>query len=457
MMYAEEEIKKILETAIKRGGDYADLYLSRSYTGTIAAEDRRIEQFYRGFDEGAGIRVMKGDFSAYFYTNDLSYSALTALAQRAGESVGGENEIASFAWQEKTDRQKVDSEVYDLEKIGLLIREVNAAAWEISEKISQVSLGYGDAEKEVLIASTTGKLITSQTKRKRFFVKIIAQKDGEPQTATETLGDTGVVFSWDEATLMAKVEAAAKRALKQLTAENAPAGTMPVVLSSEAGGTMVHEACGHGLEGDAVSKGLSLYKDKIGEKVAAEGVTVIDDATLPDHYGSYRYDDEGNPGRKNVLIENGVLKQYLFDIRSARKMGTASTGNGRRESYQYAPQVRMSNTLIAPGKDDPAAVIADLKSGLFVVKMGGGQVNTTNGDFIFEVSEAYRIENGALTAPVKNASLIGNGPKTLSAVFAVGDDLGFAIGTCGKGGQSVPVGDGQPTLGISELVVGGKG
>lgn len=442
---------------MKRGGDYADLFLARNYTGTIAAEDKRIEHFYRGFDEGAGIRVMKGDFSAYFYTNDLSYQALLALAERAGESIGGDDVSSAFTWREKRDVKKADSEVYDLEKVGEMIRQVNTAAWQISDKISQVSLGYGDAKKEVLIASTAGKLINSHMDRKRFFVRIIAQKDGEPQTAMETLGDTGAVFSWDEATLMAKVETAAKRALKQLTAKNAPSGTMPVVLSSEAGGTMVHEACGHGLEGDAVSKGLSLYKDKIGEQVAAEQVTVIDDATLPDHYGSYFYDDEGNEGRKNVLIENGVLKQYLFDIRSARKMNTVSTGNGRRESYQYAPQVRMSNTLIAPGKDDPASVIADLKNGLFVVKMGGGQVNTTNGDFVFEVSEAYLIENGKLTVPVKNASLIGNGPKTLSAVFAVGDDLGFAIGTCGKGGQSVSVGDAQPTLGISELVVGGKG
>lgn len=456
-MYAEEEIKRILQTALKRGGDYADLYLSKNYTGTVAAEDKRIEHFYRGFDEGAGIRVMKGDFSAYFYTNDLSFDALLALAERAGESIGSGDVAAPFEWREKKNPTGTDSEVYDLEKVGRLIRDVNTYAWQISDQIIQVSLGYGDAKKEVLTASSEGKLINSLIHRKRFFVKVIAAQNGEPQTSMETLGDTEDVFSWDEATLKAKVDAAAKRAIKQLTAKNAPSGTMSVVLSSEAGGTMVHEACGHGLEGDAVSKGLSLYKDKIGEKVAAEKVTVIDDATLSNHYGSYRYDDEGNEGRRNVLIENGVLKQYMYDIRSARKMQTSSTGNGRRESYQYTPQVRMSNTFIAPGKDDPASVIADVKSGLFVVKMGGGQVNTTNGDFVFEVSEAYLIENGKLTTPVKNASLIGNGPKTLSSVFAVGDDLGFAIGTCGKGGQSVPVGDAQPTLGISELVVGGKG
>lgn len=456
-MYAEEEIKKILNTAMKHGGDYADLYLSKNYTGTIAAEDQRIEHFYRGFDEGAGIRVMKGDFSAYFYTNDLSYDALLALAGRAGESIGGNEVSGAWDWQQKQDAPKADSPAYDLEAVGRLLKDVNSYAWQLSDKLVQVSLGYGDARKEVLIASTAGKLVRQLIQRKRFFVKVIASENGEPQTAIETLGDTEAVFSWDEVTLQARVNDAVTRALKQLTAKDAPSGTMTVVLSSSAGGTMVHEACGHGLEGDAVSKGLSLYKDKIGTKVASEKVTVVDDATLKNHYGSYGYDDEGNEGRKNVLIENGILKQYMYDIRSARKMGAASTGNGRRESYQYAPQVRMSNTMIAPGSDDAASIVADVKKGLFVIKMGGGQVNTTNGDFVFEVSEARLIENGKLTTPVKNASLIGNGPKTLSAVFAVGDDLGFAIGTCGKGGQSVPVGDAQPTLGISELVVGGKG
>lgn len=220
---------------------------------------------------------------------------------------------------------------------------------------------------------------------------------------------------------------------------------------------MVHEACGHGLEGDSVSRGLSVYKDKKGQQVASEKVTVIDDATLPDYYGSHVYDDEGNPGQRNVLIENGVLKDYMYDIRSARRVGTKSTGNGRRESYRYAPQVRMTNTFIAPGKDAPEEIIADMKNGFFVRKMGGGQVNTISGDFVFEVSEGWLIENGELTVPVKNASLIGNGPKTLSSVYAVGNDLGFAIGTCGKGGQSAPVSDAQPTLGVSELVIGGKG
>lgn len=455
-MYGEDEIQKILKAATRHGGDYADLYLSKSYTGTVSAEEKKIRRFYRGFDEGAGIRVIKGDVSTYFYTNDLSFSSLMAMAERAGESVSVGDVSAPFVRQE---RQTVgaDHEVYDLEKIGRMIRQINEEAWRISDKITQISISYGDGRKEVLMASTEGRWIHQYSGRKRFFVRVIATEQNELQSAIETLGDTEDVFRWSEETLMAKVKAAAERALRQLSAKEAPSGTMPVVMSAEAGGTMVHEACGHGLEGDSVSKGLSVYKEKQGQQVASEKVTVIDDATLTNHYGSYVYDDEGNLGRRNVLIENGVLKQYMYDVRSARRMGLPSTGNGRRESYRYVPQVRMSNTFIAPGNDDPDAVIADLKKGFFVRKMGGGQVNTINGDFVFEVSEGYLIENGELTSLVKNASLIGNGPKTLSAVFAVGDDLGFAIGTCGKGGQSVPVGDAQPTIGISELVVGGKG
>lgn len=454
-MFAEEEIQKILKAALAHGGDFADLYLSKSHTGTISAEEKRIRHFYRGFDEGAGIRVMKDDFAAYFYTNDLSFDALMALAQRAGESVGGKDLAIPFEWKERS-MVGADHEVYDLEAIGNMIRHINDYAWTLSDKLAQVSVSYGDVAKDVLMANTEGSFIRQQSSRKRFFVRVIAKEGNDLQSAIETLGDTEDLFCWDEATLAAKVEAAANRALRQLSAKEAPSGTMPVIMSSEAGGTMVHEACGHGLEGDSVSKGLSVYKDKKGQKVASEKVTVIDDATLPNYYGSHVYDDEGNKGRRNVLIENGVLKDYMYDIRSARRVGTNSTGNGRRENYRFAPQVRMTNTFIAPGEDDPAAIVADVKKGFFVRKMGGGQVNTISGDFVFEVSEGWLIENGELTVPVKNASLIGNGPKTLSSVYAVGNDLGFAIGTCGKGGQSAPVSDAQPTLGISELVVGGK-
>ena len=455
MNYSEAELKKILDTAVAYGGDFAEIYIADNFNGTIFAEEGKINRFYRGFDAGAGIRVMKGDICYYSYTNDLAYSSLLELAKRAGEGFGDER--ISLGYDLKAPKRYGKAgESWEAEKIGELIRTVNEYAWDIDERVKQVSLSYGDGRCEKLIASTAGNYVRGKSCRKRFFVQIIAESNGEPQSAVESLGDTEAVFQWTEEILQAKVLKAAKRALKQLTAEDAPSGALPVVMSSEAGGTMVHEACGHGLEGDSVSKGLSVYKEKLGQKVASAKVTVIDDATLPGKYGSFSYDDEGNPGRKNVLIENGILKQYLYDFRSARRVGTESTGNGRRQGYKKIPLVRMTNTYIAPGNDNPKDILNDIKKGFFVRKMGGGQVNTTNGDFVFEVSEGYLIENGECTVPVKNASLIGNGPKALEAVFAVGDDLGFAIGTCGKGGQSAAVSDAQPTLGISELTIGGR-
>ncbi len=229
---------------------------------------------------------------------------------------------------------------------------------------------------------------------------------------------------------------------------------MPVVLSSEAGGTMIHEAIGHGLELDLVNDGMSVYKDKIGKKVASEKITIIDDGTIPFKRGTSQFDDEGTPTQKTILVENGVLKNYMSDILNAMKIGKNSTGNGRRESYRFKPIPRMTNTYIASGDDSPEKIIKSVEKGLFVKKMGGGQVNTVTGDFVFEVSEGYLIEKGEIGDPVRDTTLIGNGPEILKIIDMVGNDLGFGIGTCGKDGQGVPVSDAQPTLRIPEIVVG---
>jgi TldD protein len=249
--------------------------------------------------------------------------------------------------------------------------------------------------------------------------------------------------------------AAAQRSLLMLKARKAPAGRMPVVLSSEAGGTMIHEAVGHGLEADLVQQGLSVYSRKVGEKVASSLITVVDDPTLSGKRGSYAFDDEGVLSRKTLLVEKGVLRGYLYDRLTALKDGVESTGNGRRESYQDKPIPRMSNTMIVPGEMGPDQIIRSVERGLFVKKMGGGQVNTVNGDFVFEVNEGYLIEKGSVGEPVQGAILTGNGPKVLQEIDMVGNDLGFGIGTCGKEGQGVPVSDAQPTLRIPEILVGG--
>ncbi|WP_461832595.1 TldD/PmbA family protein, partial [Aquifex sp.] len=275
------------------------------------------------------------------------------------------------------------------------------------------------------------------------------------QRGYESLGGRKGFEIFNETPPEEVAEKAAKRALLMLNAKPAPAGTFTVVMSSQAGGTMIHEAVGHGLEADLVQQGLSVYAGKLGEKVASELVTVVDDATLPSHNGSFTVDDEGVPAKRKVLIKDGVLVGYMYDRLRAMKDGVESTGNGRRQSYAHVPIVRMTNTFIDKGKDNPEDIIRDTKKGILVVKMGGGEVNTVTGDFMFEIMEGYIIENGEITYPIRGATLIGNGPKALQDVDAVGYDLGWAIGTCGKDGQGVPVTDAQPTIRIRKLTLGG--
>lgn len=257
-----------------------------------------------------------------------------------------------------------------------------------------------------------------------------------------------------QATEVARV--AAQRAIMLLDAPLAPSGPMPVVLVAESGGTMVHEAVGHGLEADLAREGLSVYQDKMGEMVANSLITVIDDPTIPGKRGSFLFDDEGTPAHRNILIHKGVLKNYMYNRLYAMRDGVESTGNGRRESYQHRPIVRMTNTLIAPGESDPDAIIRSVDKGLLVKRMGSGQVNTVNGDFVFEISEGYILKNGKIDHPIRGATLTGNGPETLKSIDMVGNDLGYGLGTCGKEGQGVPVGDAQPTLRIPEIIIGGQ-
>jgi len=289
-----------------------------------------------------------------------------------------------------------------------------------------------------------------------FSVQVVSGRDDLIQTGYEPVGGTMGFELFDLHPPEKVAEVAAKRSLLMLSARQAPMGRMPVVLSSEAGGTMIHEAIGHGLEADLAQQGLSVYSKKIGEKVASPLITVVDDPTLPQRRGSYAFDDEGVVSQRTILVEEGILKGYLYDRLTALKDRVRSTGNGRRESYQQKPIPRMSNTMILPGKMSPDEIIHSVEKGLFVKKMGGGQVNTVNGDFVFEVNEGYLIEKGSIGEPVRGAILIGNGPRVLKEIDLVGNDLGFGIGTCGKDGQGVPVGDAQPTLRIPEIVVGGQ-
>ncbi len=452
-------LERVLEEALKKGGDFAEIYIEEKQLSNVFCEDNRIEKVNSGREKGAGIRVVKDGKTAYVYTTDLSEEGLLKAAGVARHASANGKETSPIALSPKQPaftiscKRLPDTVSFD-EKIENVLA-ANKSARDVSEEIRQVTVAAGDLHKKVIIANSDGELAEDERTRIRVIVSTVAARDGIIQTGYESAGG---VCGWElleEIAFEDMAEKAARLAVNMLSARPAPAGRMPVVMSCEAGGTMVHEACGHGLEADLVQKGLSVYKDKIGEKVAAEGVSVIDDATLDGKYGTFRFDDEGNYGQRTVLIKDGVLQQYMYNRLTAIKDSRDSTGNGRRDSYQDKPIPRMSNTFIASGRDDPETIIKSTPSGLLVKKMGGGQVNTTNGDFVFDVQEAYMIEDGEVTYPVRGATLTGNGPMVLNGIDMVGTDLGFSIGVCGKDGQGVPVSDAQPTIRIKELTVGG--
>ncbi|RMH01307.1 MAG: TldD/PmbA family protein, partial [Aquificota bacterium] len=348
-----------------------------------------------------------------------------------------------------------DPDERDISYRANFLYRANETARSYGDKIKQVSVVLMDRTREILIINSLGEVAEDENKRVVFYTEVVASDGNILQRGYESVGGRMGFEIFEKNPPEEVARKAAQRALLMLSAKPAPAGNFTVVLSSEAGGTMIHEAVGHGLEADLVQKGLSVYKGKLGQKVASELITVIDDATLEHHNGSFSVDDEGVPAQKTVLIQEGYLVGYMYDRLSAMKEGKSSTGNGRRQSYAHVPMVRMTNTYIAPGKDNPEDIIRDTKRGVLVVKMGGGEVNTVTGDFVFEIMEGYMIEGGRITYPIRSAVLIGNGPKVLQDVDAVGYDLGWAIGTCGKDGQGVPVTDAQPTIRVRSLTLGG--
>jgi TldD protein len=337
-----------------------------------------------------------------------------------------------------------------------MVLNANRVARSFDRRIRQAMVVYRENRQQVLIANSDGVLAEDERMYLTALVHVVAADGDIVQTGYEPIGGTCGMELFDAYPLEIAAETAARRAVAMLSARKAPAGVMPVVISSEAGGTMIHEAVGHGLEADLAREGLSVYSHRIGERIASPLITVVDDATLTGKRGSFRFDDEGVDAERTVLVERGVLKTFMYDRLTAMKDGASSTGNGRRESYKHRPIPRMTNTMIVPGESDSGELLRSTPNGLFVKKMGGGQVNTVNGDFVFEVSEGYLIENGKIGDPVRGATLTGNGPRVLLSIDLVGSDLGFAIGTCGKDGQGSPVSDAQPTIRIPELTVGGE-
>ncbi|MBU8921506.1 MAG: TldD/PmbA family protein [Bacteroidales bacterium] len=456
---SESSIQEALERVISGGGEFAELFFENRLIHSIGCEDGKIERISSGFDSGFGLRIIAGDRTAYSYSNRITADEMFRLGDAVlGDIEKGEGRISPFSEIKRGSVSGIGRTVedVDLEEKVDLVQEADRAARAVSDEISQVRVNFGDLIQSVRIFNSEGDAVADDRRQIVFNIRAIATRDTEIQSAYRSVGGRKGFEFLSEDLIREISGAAGESAIKILHADHAPAGNMTVVLASRAGGTMVHEAIGHGLEGDAAEKGLSIYSGKVGEKVASELITVVDDATMDGQRGSYVYDDEGVSAQRTVPVENGILKSYLLDRRIARKMGLSSTGNGRRQNYRFRPIVRMSNTLIAPGEHDPGEIISSVDRGLYVVRMGGGQVDTSSGDFVFKVNEAYLIENGKVTSPVRGATLIGNGPAVLKDIDMVGNDLGFDIGTCGKDGQHVPVSDAQPTIRIPGITVGGE-
>ena len=337
-----------------------------------------------------------------------------------------------------------------------LLRQADDAARGAGGAIRQVSAVYGDSRRRILVANSEGVLAEDDQVKTRFAVSCVASGDAGMQTGRESVGST-VGFEMFERVPVADLgRAAAERALTKLSARPAPSGSVPVVIKQGGGGVLFHEACGHGLEADIVAKDASVFAGKVGQLVASPLVTLVDDGTMGPEWGALAIDDEGHPAGRNVLIQDGVLTDYMWDWMRARKEGRPGSGNGRRESYRHLPMVRMTNTYVLAGEEDPDEIIRQTPHGVYVAQLGGGQVNTATGDFVFGMTEAYLIEDGQITEPLRDANLIGNGPDVLRNIDVVGNDFAMGSpGTCGKNGQGVPVGDGQPTLRVRALTVGG--
>ncbi|NOY53971.1 MAG: TldD/PmbA family protein [Deltaproteobacteria bacterium] len=459
-MIPKEQIPKILKQALRHGGDFAELYLERGEHSSIVLEDNKIEKVVTGITRGAGLRLLHDHRTLYAYTNDLSLTSLMELAGRVSRALKGEgrDQTILLASRESAVQHPVRINPAGVETVHKveLVKSADAAARSVDPRIRQSTTVYGDSRKRILIANSIGELAEDDRVSLIGRVQVVAREEEVIQTGLESVGGAVGFELFEMESFDEVARRAARRALLMLNAAPAPGGRMPVVLSSQAGGTMIHEAVGHGLEADLAQQRLSVYSGRIGDTIASPAVTVVDDATLPNKRGSFRFDDEGTPAARTVLIDRGVLKGYLYDRLTAMKEGTVPTGNGRRESFRRRPIPRMTNTMILPGDEDPEEILRSTPTGLFVVRMGGGQVNTINGDFVFEVSEGYRIENGKVGEPVRGATLTGNGPEVLMKIDRVGSDSGDAIGTCGKDGQGVPVSDAQPTLRIPEITVGGE-
>jgi len=461
---SDAELSKVLGKLVSHGGiDAADLYFQKSHYESWSLEDSIVKQGNFSIEQGVGVRAISGEKTGFAYSDEISLKALTraSKAARAISRQGQKHSVNAFPSKHSKFHlyDAVDPvDTFTAEEKVKLLESVDAEARRLEPRVTQVMVGLAGERSSILVAAADGALATDVRPLVRLSVSVIVESNGRREQGGAGGGArVGYGYFLEDERALEYAREAVRQAVLKLDAVDAPAGAMTVVLGAGWPGVLLHEAVGHGLEGDFNRKGSSAFAGRIGERVATSECTVVDDGTLANRRGSLNVDDEGTPTQCTTLIENGVLKGYLQDKLNGRLMGGASTGNGRRESYAHLPMPRMTNTYMLPGKYEHDEIIASVDRGLYAVNFAGGQVDITSGKFVFSASEAYLIENGKITQPVRGATLIGNGPEVLTKVSMVGNNLKLdeGVGTCGKEGQSVPVGVGQPTLKIDELTVGG--
>ena len=452
-------LERVIGSALERGGEFAEVFVEDRATSSAVLDQRRVEELSSGRDRGAGVRVVVGDTTGFAHTADLSESSLLAAAQAAAsvarDGGGGVREISLGPLANyPTHAVVLPGDVDKAKKIELL-RHADDVARSEGSSITQVQVALGDSTRRFVVANSDGVFAADHQVRTRFNISCVATGDTGMQTGYRPIAGTRGFELLTPDAVGDAARGAARQAITKLAARPAPSGDLPVVLAGGSGGILFHEACGHGLEADAVMKQASVYAGKVGQQVASPLVTLVDDGTVVGEWGYLAVDDEGRPGARNVLIENGMLTDYMWDLLRARKEGRGSSGNGRRQSYQHLPMVRMTNTYLLAGDADADEIVAQTPYGVYVAQLGGGQVNTATGDFVFGMTAAFLIEDGQITSPLRDCNLIGNGPEVLQRVDAVATDFSMMPGTCGKDGQSVPVGTGQATMRLSSVTIGG--
>ena len=459
-MLDKQLIDKILTEALSTGGDFAEIFVEKKSSSNLFMIDGKVESSISGRDFGIGIRIFKGLFSVYGYTNDMNEESLLKATKKIASSISGTKEdiTINLIKQDIENINKIQIYPQDIkksEKIELM-KIASHSAKDYDKHISQVRVSLGDVKQNILIANSEGLFTADERVRGRISIESVATDGNDMQTGRVSPGASAGFEFFRNMDIEAEAREASRIAKTMLFASYAPSGKFPVVIDNRFGGVIFHEACGHGLEASSVAKGNSIFAGKMGQMIASPLVSAVDDGTLPNEWGSLTIDDEGHKTQRNLLIENGILKGYLVDKLNGRRMGIKSTGSGRRESYKYAPTSRMTNTFILNGKSSFDEIIKNTEYGIYAKNMGGGSVNPATGDFNFAVMEGYIIRNGEICEPVRGATLIGNGGEVLKKIDMVGNNLGFGQGMCGSSSGSIPTNVGEPTIRVSEITVGGR-